>query len=200
MVIIRIRVNRMRNDIRKKAIALLLSVVMTAGMVPAPVFALNGARDQAPLSEDVYEPAGGGSEALPLDEEGALLPSSEDTEGADLELASGSAAGLDPAAEGLLPLQPKEKLKPEEEAVDVSDHPLAETEASDDEPLLAIENLSPRTRALLGVSLSGPSRKRSIGDLLKKAFGLKAASEDLGAEDPQADPKDDTEEDIPRLR
>ena len=52
----------MRNDIRKKAIALLLSVVMTAGMVPAPVFALNGARDQAPLSEDVYEPAGGGSD------------------------------------------------------------------------------------------------------------------------------------------
>ena len=60
--------------------------------------------------------------------------------------ASGSAIEAGPGI--VLPGAPNS-----EPGVDVSDHPLAEVEASDDEPLLAPENLSPRARAILGIKL-----------------------------------------------
>ena len=50
------------------------------------------------------------------------------------------------------PEEAEENTEEKEPAVDVSDHPLVEVEASDDEPLLAIEQLSPRTLELLGLA------------------------------------------------
>ncbi len=65
-----------------------------------------------------------------------------------------------------------------EDAVDVSDHPLAEVGASDYEPLLSWEQLSPRTQALLGMETqkyTPPTAKRGM---LKAAPRMRSGSGD----------------------
>ena len=53
----------------------------------------------------------------------------------------------------------KEAAEDNDSAVDPSSHPLTEVGPSEDEPLLAEENLSPATLALLGISAQQPKRR-----------------------------------------